>query len=181
MRGPVLRRKGASRVTIGLVPARAMTDMGKQSDFPPRRLGVGPSSAFAGAVKRLSLVHPIHSEEAATMIEVRKITMAPGLSFVTSIAGSETSPLVLMLHGFCVSRHFWANQIPALAEAEYFAVAPNQRGYAAEARPDPAIFDNYGIEKLIGDALDLIAAVGRGNSRFHLVGHAGRQPLVDHR
>jgi len=76
-----------------------------------------------------------------------------------------------MLHGFCVSRHFWANQIPALAEAGYFAVAPNQRGYAAEARPDPAIFDNYGIEKLIGDALDIIAAVGRGGSRFHLVGH----------
>lgn len=104
-------------------------------------------------------------------IEVRKITTAPGLTFDTSIAGSETSPLVLMLHGFCVSRHFWANQILALAEAGYFAVAPNQRGYAAEARPDPAIFDNYGIEKLIGDALDITAAVGRGGSQFHLVGH----------
>jgi pimeloyl-ACP methyl ester carboxylesterase len=96
------------------------------------------------------------------MIEVRKITTAPGLTFDTSIAGSETSPLVLMLHGFCVSRHFWAHQILALAEAGYFAVAPNQRGDAAEARPDPAIFDNYGIEKLMGDALDIVAAVGRG-------------------
>ena len=98
------------------------------------------------------------------MIGVRKITTAPGLTFDTSIGGSEKSSLVLMLHGFCVSRHFWANQIPALAEAGYFAVAPNQRGYAAEARPDPAIFDNYGIEKLIGDALDIVAAVGHGGA-----------------
>ena len=105
------------------------------------------------------------------MIEVRKITTAPGLTFDISVAGSEASPLVLMLHGFCVSRHFWANQISALAEAGYFAVAPNQRGYAAEARPDPAIFDNYDIEKLIGDALDIVAAVGRSGNRFHLVGH----------
>jgi pimeloyl-ACP methyl ester carboxylesterase len=60
---------------------------------------------------------------------------------------------------------------PGAGRGGVFAVAPNQRGYAAEARPDPAIFDNYGIEKLIGDALDIIAPVGHGGSRFHLVGH----------
>jgi pimeloyl-ACP methyl ester carboxylesterase len=91
--------------------------------------------------------------------------------FDASIAGLETAPLVLMLHGFCVSRHFWDNQIPALAEAGCFVVAPNQRGYAAGARPDPAEFDNYRIDKLIGDALDIVQAVGHGDRRFHLVGH----------
>jgi pimeloyl-ACP methyl ester carboxylesterase len=105
------------------------------------------------------------------MIDVRKITTAPGLTFDVSVAGSETAPLVLLLHGFCVSRFFWNNQLPALAAAGYFAVAPNQRGYAAEARPDPANFDNYNIEKLIGDALDIVKAVGREGQRFHLVGH----------
>ena len=105
------------------------------------------------------------------MIEIRNIQTAPGLVFDVSVAGAETAPLVLMLHGFCVSRHFWANQIPALAEAGYFAVAPNQRGYAAGARPDPANFDNYAIEKLIGDALDIVEAVGHAGRRFHLVGH----------
>jgi pimeloyl-ACP methyl ester carboxylesterase len=105
------------------------------------------------------------------MIEVRKIQTAPGLVFDVSVAGNENAPLVLLLHGFCVSRFFWDSQLPALADAGYFAVAPNQRGYAAEARPDPADFDNYGIEKLIGDALDIVAAVGYGERRFHLVGH----------
>jgi pimeloyl-ACP methyl ester carboxylesterase len=50
-------------------------------------------------------------------------------------------------------------------------VAPNQRGYAIAARPDPADFDNYRIDKLIGDALDIAAATGHGQRRFHLVGH----------
>ena len=105
------------------------------------------------------------------MIETRNIETAPGMVFDASVAGPETAPLVLMLHGFCVSRYFWDNQIPALAAAGCFAVAPNQRGYAAGARPDPAEFDNYRIDKLIGDALDIVKAVGHGDRRFHLVGH----------
>jgi pimeloyl-ACP methyl ester carboxylesterase len=105
------------------------------------------------------------------MVETRNIETAPGMVFDASVAGLETAPLVLMLHGFCVSRHFWDNQIPALAEAGCFVVAPNQRGYAAGARPDPAEFDNYRIDKLIGDALDIVKAVGHRDRRFHLVGH----------
>ena len=61
-------------------------------------------------------------------MDVRRIETAPGLVFDASVAGDESAPLVLMLHGFGVSRHFWKAQVPALAAAGYFAVAPNQRG-----------------------------------------------------
>ena len=105
------------------------------------------------------------------MVETRKIETAPGLVFDVSVAGAADLPVVLMLHGFCVSRYFWDNQMPTLAAAGYCALAPNQRGYAAGARPDPTDFDNYRIDKLIGDALDIVAAVGHGERRFHLVGH----------
>lgn len=107
------------------------------------------------------------------MIDVREIETAPGLVFDVSVAGEADAPLVLLLHGFCVSRHYWDNQLPALAAAGYFAVAPNQRGYAAKARPDPQDFDQYRVDRLIGDALDIVAAAGGGNAerRFHLVGH----------
>src|SRR5712671_7651828 len=104
------------------------------------------------------------------MIETRNIETAPGMVFDTSVAGPDDAPLVLMLHGFCVSRYFWHNQMPALAAAGYLAVAPNQRGYSVEARPDPADFDNYRVDRLIGDALDNVAATERGERRFHLVG-----------
>ncbi len=96
------------------------------------------------------------------MIETREIETAPGLVFDCSVGGDASAPLVLMLHGFCVSRYFWDKQILVLAAAGYFAVAPNQRGYAAGARPDSVDFDNYRIDKLIGDANDIVTGVGHG-------------------
>jgi hypothetical protein len=49
------------------------------------------------------------------MIDARRMATASGLVFDVSVGGAEDAPLVLMPHGFCVSRHFWSNQIPALA------------------------------------------------------------------
>jgi pimeloyl-ACP methyl ester carboxylesterase len=104
-------------------------------------------------------------------MDVRKIKTAPGLEFDCSVAGSTDEVPVLLLHGFGVSRHFWDRQVPALADASYFAIAPNQRGYSPGARPDPKDLDAYHIDRLVGDALDIVAAAGHGGRRFHLVGH----------
>jgi hypothetical protein len=41
--------------------------------------------------------------------------------------------------------------VPVLSEAGYFAVAPNQRSYSADARPDPTDFDSYRVDRLIDD------------------------------
>ena len=62
------------------------------------------------------------------MIGTRNIETAPGLVFDASVAGREDAPLVLLLHGFCVSRHYWDNQLPALARGRVF------RGGAKPAR-----------------------------------------------
>ena len=105
------------------------------------------------------------------MIDIRKIETAPGLVFDASVAGKDGAPLVLLLHGFCVSRHYWNNQLPALAAAGFYAVAPNQRGYAPEARPDPADVSQYTVDKVVQDAFDIVAAIGYSGRRFHLVGH----------
>lgn len=104
-------------------------------------------------------------------MDVRKIKTAPGLEFDCSLAGSPDGAPVLLLHGFGVSRHFWDRQVPALADAGYFAIAPNQRGYSPGARPDPKDLEAYHIDRLVGDALDIVAAAGQGGRRFHLVGH----------
>ena len=104
-------------------------------------------------------------------MDVRKIKTAPDLEFDCSVAGSPDGAPVLLLHGFGVSRHFWDCQVPALAAASYFAIAPNQRGYSPGARPDPKDLDAYHIDRLVGDALDIVAAAGHGGRRFHLVGH----------
>ncbi len=105
------------------------------------------------------------------MTELRRIETGPGLVFDVSVAGDPAAPLVLLLHGFAVSRHLYDAQLPALAGAGFFAAAPDQRGYSPGARPDPADAARYDIELLTADALDLAAALGHGARRFHLVGH----------
>jgi pimeloyl-ACP methyl ester carboxylesterase len=104
------------------------------------------------------------------MLTTEYIQTAPGMVFDVSVAGPSDAPLVLMLHGFGVSRYFWNAQVEALGEAGYHAVAPNQRGYAAGARPDPADHPSYHIDHLIADAMAIAAAFGNP-ARFHLAGH----------
>jgi pimeloyl-ACP methyl ester carboxylesterase len=106
-----------------------------------------------------------------TLIETRRVTMAPGMTFDVSVGGTPDAPLVLMLHGFGVSRFSWSALVATLPTHGFFAAAPNQRGYSPDARPDPAVHANYRLDLLIADALDLVAALGHTDRRFHLVGH----------
>ncbi|MCZ6659692.1 MAG: alpha/beta hydrolase [Gammaproteobacteria bacterium] len=92
---------------------------------------------------------------------------ANGLEFDAEMAGHRHDPLVLMLHGFPQTNHTWRHQLGGLAEAGYFAVAPNQRGYSAGARP--AGRDSYATKHLVDDALAVAASLG--HERFHVVGH----------
>jgi pimeloyl-ACP methyl ester carboxylesterase len=92
--------------------------------------------------------------------------------FTAEVAGAADAPLVLLLHGYPQTRHTWREQVPTLGAAGFHAVAPDQRGYSAGVRPDPAAgLAAYGIDRLAGDVLDLAAASGHGATPFHLVGH----------
>src|ERR1700722_7216058 len=106
-----------------------------------------------------------------SMPHLSKITTAPTLTFDTLVAGEPGAPLVLLLHGFAESMHCWRAQVEALGAAGYRAVAPSQRGYSPGARPDTADTANYQIERLIDDAMAIVAASGYGDRRFHLAGH----------
>ena len=105
------------------------------------------------------------------MINLKKITTAPNLTFDVMSCGPEDGPLVLLLHGFAESFHMWRSQRPALAAAGYRAVAPSQRGYSAGARPDTSESANYSFDHLMNDAMSIASACGNARGRFHLVGH----------
>ncbi|MDB5875863.1 MAG: hypothetical protein JWQ07_5305 [Ramlibacter sp.] len=105
------------------------------------------------------------------MSELEKITIAPGLTFDALVSGEQGAPLVLLLHGFAESMHCWRAQMAALAAAGYRAVAPSQRGYSPGARPDVNEPANYLIDRLMDDAMAIVAASGHGERRFHLAGH----------
>jgi pimeloyl-ACP methyl ester carboxylesterase len=104
-------------------------------------------------------------------MKTRSIETAPGMVFDVSTNGTDDAPLVLMLHGFGVSRFFWNAQVHAVGEAGYFAVAPNQRGYAVGARPDPNRSRQLSHRSSGRRRARIVTAIGYGDRRFHLVGH----------
>jgi pimeloyl-ACP methyl ester carboxylesterase len=88
-------------------------------------------------------------------------------SFTVDIAGPADGAPVLLLHGFPETRRMWAPLVDALGAAGYRAIAPDQRGYSAGARP--AATEAYATQHLLADALGLMDVLGC--QRFHLVGH----------
>jgi pimeloyl-ACP methyl ester carboxylesterase len=100
------------------------------------------------------------------------VIATPEGRFTADVAGASGAPLVLLLHGFPQSRHSWREQVPGLGGAGYRAIAPDQRGYSAGVRPDPAAdLAADAVDRLVADVLDIAAAEGHGAKPFHLVGH----------
>jgi pimeloyl-ACP methyl ester carboxylesterase len=100
-----------------------------------------------------------------------RIAIAPELIFDALVAGEPGAPQVLLLHGFAESMHCWRAQLTALGDMGYRALAPSQRGYSPLARPDPRDHASYHIERLMDDAMAIVAASDHGEKRFHLAGH----------
>ena len=105
------------------------------------------------------------------MATLEKISISPTLTFDALAAGKPGAPLVLLLHGFAESMQCWRAQVDALADAGYRAIAPSQRGYSPGARPDVRDTANYHIDRLMDDAMAMVAASGYREQRFHLAGH----------
>src|SRR4028119_1123949 len=82
-------------------------------------------------------------------------------------AGPEDGPLVILLHGFPEFWYGWRKQIGPLAAAGFRVVAPDQRGYGLSDKPRG--LDAYNLDRLAGDVIGLIDALGR--DRAHVVGH----------
>lgn len=83
------------------------------------------------------------------------------------VVEAGSGPPVILAHGFPELAYSWRHQIPALAEAGYHVLAPDQRGYGASSRPE-AIAD-YDIVHLTGDLLGLLDDLGEQRAVF--VGH----------
>jgi pimeloyl-ACP methyl ester carboxylesterase len=99
------------------------------------------------------------------MIETRMVE-ANGLRFRCRVAGEGGEPVIL-LHGFPETAAMWSQLMPALAQAGYRCVAPDQRGYSPGARP--AELDAYDMACLTQDVAEIAKALGF--ERFHLIGH----------
>ena len=76
-------------------------------------------------------------------------------------------PPVVLAHGFPELAYSWRHQIPALAEAGYRVLAPDQRGYGRSDRPPDV--EDYDIVALTDDLIGLLDAIDAPSAVF--VGH----------
>lgn len=81
-------------------------------------------------------------------------------------AGS--GPLVVLLHGFPEYWGSWRNQLPALANAGYHALALDMRGYNESDKPKGVA--PYHLNQLTADVAGVIRAVGESRARA-VIGH----------
>ena len=80
---------------------------------------------------------------------------------------------MLLLHGFPELAFSWRKVMPALAEAGYHVIAPDQRGYGRTTGWDPAYdgdLTSFRPINLVRDTIALLTAVGR-TSVVAVVGH----------
>src|SRR4029079_13734106 len=96
-------------------------------------------------------------EEAVRVIEPRPLDVGP-YSYSALTSGPADGDLVLLLHGFPETSYEWRAQLEALGGSGYRAVAPDQRGYAAGARP--AALEEYTVEHLVDDVFGFADALG---------------------
>ena len=88
-------------------------------------------------------------------------------------AGTQGRPLVLLLHGFPNLGYSWRKVMPAFADAGYFVIAPDCRGYGRTVGwdkswdADPARFMTL---NMVRDQIALVYALGYQKAEL-IVGH----------
>ena len=90
-----------------------------------------------------------------------------GLRLHCMSAGSPDAPLLLLIHGFPARWSTWRETMLPLAQAGFFVVAPDLRGYGASDKP-PAVAD-YSVLRLADDVAAIVKAFGR--ERAFVAGH----------
>jgi pimeloyl-ACP methyl ester carboxylesterase len=124
------------------------------------------SNAGLRIAAALILAHgsPVGANDAA--VESLQIEVGE-LRFSARAAGPPDGELVILLHGFPQTSYAFRHLLRDLAGEGFRAVAPDQRGYSAGARPEDVA--SYRIGQLIGDVVGLADSLHA--PRFHLVGH----------
>jgi len=90
-----------------------------------------------------------------------------GVRYFIKEAGNKTAPLILFLHGFPDSWYSWRHQLTAMAEAGYYAVAPDMLGCGETDAPTEIA--RYSQDEMAKDIVGLITALG--HEQAIIVGH----------
>jgi pimeloyl-ACP methyl ester carboxylesterase len=113
-------------------------------------------------------------------IRSRYFERITGLRVHALEAGDSGHPVVLLLHGFPELSYSWRKVMLPLAEAGYYVIAPDQRGYGLTTGWDPRYdgdLSSFRIPNLVRDALGIVAAAGH-KSIPAVIGHDFGSPVA---
>jgi pimeloyl-ACP methyl ester carboxylesterase len=102
-----------------------------------------------------------------------------GLRMHVLEAGTPGRPCVLLLHGFPELSYSWRKVMPALAQAGFHVLAPDQRGYGRTTGWDDRYdgdLASFRILNIVADALALLEQLGIKTA--HVVGHDFGSPVA---
>ena len=131
----------------------------------------------------IDAVHqPLDTDLLPRGVRSRFVDNGNGLVMHVLEAGFEHSgrPCVLLLHGFPELAYSWRGVMPALADAGYHVIAPDQRGYGRTSGGDARYDGDWRACRflnLVRDAIGLLAALGVP-SVHAVVGHDFGSPVA---
>ena len=97
-----------------------------------------------------------------TMISVNGVELE-----VFEVGREHRGRPIVLCHGWPEHAFSWRHQMPALADAGYHVIVPNQRGYGRSSKPSEVT--DYDVEHLTGDLVALLDHFGYDHATF--VGH----------
>jgi pimeloyl-ACP methyl ester carboxylesterase len=113
------------------------------------------------------------------LIRSRSVEGVNGLRMHVLEAGDAGRPAILLLHGFPELAFSWRKVMPALAQAGFHVIAPDQRGYGSttgwDVRYDGDLAQ-YRMLNLVRDAASLLEILSV--ERAHVVGHDFGSPVA---
>ncbi len=169
------------------MPERSIGNLSRRSFLATTAAGLGelaiPQPLPAHIVETdFSNLPPYGNGTLPARIRSRQIPNVNGMTVHILEAGYEKpgQPAVLLLHGFPELAYSWRKVMPILADAGYYVIAPDQRGYGRtigwddsyDADPDP-----FRILNMTRDAIWLVYALGY-HSVAMVVGHDAGAPVA---
>ena len=126
------------------------------------------------------MTEPLDPRHLPPGIRSRILRGVNGLDMHLLEAGEADRPMLLLLHGFPELAFSWRHVMVPLAEAGFYVVAPDQRGYGRTtgwvAEYDGEI-QSFGPLSYVRDALALVAALGRDEVAA-VIGHDFGSPVA---
>jgi pimeloyl-ACP methyl ester carboxylesterase len=112
------------------------------------------------------MTSPLPSLDSALLPEGVRARFVPGVNGLTVHmleAGTHGRPCLLLLHGFPEIAYSWRSIMPALADAGYYVIAPDLRGYGRTSgwiADYDADLSPWRPTNLARDAVGLVYALG---------------------